>query len=181
MPDNTDDNSIEEIIKTSGIEFYDFNEFSEFNKIGEGGFGQIERAYWKKRKITVALKSLKVKMNSNENVNEGFKREARLLANISKDSEQHPNVNQFYGVTKTKDENLRYFLILEYTNGGNLREYLKKHFAELTWGKKLNMAFEIASGLKYLHINKNIIHRDLVRIFFFFLQHLTNCKLWRGN
>ncbi|CAG8457106.1 18229_t:CDS:10 [Gigaspora margarita] len=102
------DNSIEEIIKTSGIEFYDFNEFSEFNKIGEGGFGQIESAYWKTRDITVALKSLKVKMNSNENVNEGFKREARLLAKISKDNERHPNVNQLYGVTKTKDENLSY-------------------------------------------------------------------------
>ncbi|CAG8822707.1 11088_t:CDS:2, partial [Gigaspora margarita] len=110
MPDNIGDNSIEEIIITSGIEFYDFDEFSEFDKIGEGGFSQIEKVYWKPKNKTVALKCLKVKMNSNENVNEGFKREvcARLLAKISKDSEQHhPNVNQFYDVCNTLEQMLK--------------------------------------------------------------------------
>lgn len=74
------------------------------------------------------------------------------------------NINQFYGVTKD-DDSQAYYLILQYANYGNLREYLEKNFTDLMWSDKLNMSLNIATGLVYLHKNK-IIHRDLVRIAF---------------
>ena len=54
-------------------------------------------------------------------------------------------------------------LVLEYANGGNLREYLsdKKIFNSLQWKDKIQMALDITRGLKFLH-SKDIIHRDLV-------------------
>ncbi|CAG8494298.1 25140_t:CDS:2 [Dentiscutata erythropus] len=64
------------------VGFYDYNEFSEFSKIGEGGYGQVERAYWKTKRSIVALKSLKVKMNSNEKIIEEFFREPKLQSII---------------------------------------------------------------------------------------------------
>jgi serine/threonine protein kinase len=52
-------------------------------------------------------------------------------------------------------------MVLEYANNGNLRDYLKKRFVSLQWENKIQMAFDITCGLKFLH-SKDIIHRDLV-------------------
>ena len=51
----------------------------------------------------------------------------------------------------------KYIMVLQYANQGNLREYLEKHFHSL----QIQMALDIACGLKYLH-SKQIIHRDMV-------------------
>ena len=52
-------------------------------------------------------------------------------------------------------------MVLQYANQGNLREYLKKNFTSFQWADKIQMALDIACGLRYLH-SKQIIHRDLV-------------------
>ena len=52
-------------------------------------------------------------------------------------------------------------MVLQYANQGNLREYLKNNFGSLQWKDKIQMALDIACGLKCLH-SKKIIHRDLV-------------------
>ena len=54
-----------------------------------------------------------------------------------------------------------YNLVLEYANGGNLREYLQEKFDSLQWKNKVQMALDITCGLKHLH-SEGIIHRDLV-------------------
>ncbi|KAF0458584.1 kinase-like protein [Gigaspora margarita] len=51
-------------------------------------------------------------------------------------------------------------LVLQFANGGNLRDYLSNSFNDLKWEDKFRMAKEIAQALLYLH-NKDIIHRDL--------------------
>lgn len=73
-----------------------------------------------------------------------------------------------------------YILVLEYANGGNLREYLsnKERFGSLRWKDKIQMALDITCGLKCLH-SKEIIHRDLVililviNIFFIIIIYLN--------
>jgi serine/threonine protein kinase len=52
---------------------------------------------------------------------------------------------------------------MQYANGGDLQNYLKNNFMNLTWNDKKKLAFQIADGLNYLH-NENILHRDLVSI-----------------
>ncbi|CAG8621327.1 12539_t:CDS:2, partial [Cetraspora pellucida] len=56
--------------------------------------------------------------------------------------------------------NDRYFLIMEYADGGNLQEFIKKNNHLLNWDKRLELACQITNGLYYLHSEK-IIHRDL--------------------
>ena len=53
-----------------------------------------------------------------------------------------------------------YIMVLQFADGGSLRNYLEKYFSSLTWPDKLNMAIDIAKGLICLHAEQ-IIHRDL--------------------
>jgi serine/threonine protein kinase len=48
-------------IETENIKSFNYNEFSKIEKVGEGGFSTINKAYWKSRGMTVALKTLKTK------------------------------------------------------------------------------------------------------------------------
>ena len=57
-----------------------------------------------------------------------------------------------------------YIIVLQFADGGSLRNYLKKSFSSLAWSDKFNMATDIAKGLMCLHAEQ-IIHRDLVRTF----------------
>jgi serine/threonine protein kinase len=56
-------------------------------------------------------------------------------------------------------------LVMEYADGGSLRNYLKKNFSKLTWDDKLNMAYQLAYAISCLH-DEGIIHRDLVFIYY---------------
>ena len=94
----------------------------------------------------------------------------------------HPNILKFYGVTKGTiscnmyyyivdyssifnefivDDRNTYILVLEWANGGSLRNYLKLNFLSMTGNDKLRFAKEITRGIMCLH-KKGIIHRDLV-------------------
>ena len=54
-----------------------------------------------------------------------------------------------------------HIVIMEYADGGDLRNYLSNNFNCLDWNKKFQMALDITNGLHYLH-NNDILHRDLV-------------------
>ncbi|CAG8558960.1 8845_t:CDS:2, partial [Cetraspora pellucida] len=71
----TDNSLIRQPIMNSGVKIYDYKEFTSIKKIGEGGYGQVERAHWESENITVALKSLKVKVNSSKDMIEELVRE----------------------------------------------------------------------------------------------------------
>jgi len=55
-------------------------------------------------------------------------------------------------------------LIIEYADGGTLRQYLHKNFKNMDWDIKLKFAKQIAGAINCLHENE-IIHRDLVSVF----------------
>jgi serine/threonine protein kinase len=55
---------------------------------------------------------------------------------------------------------------LEYADGGTLRAYLKKHFNELNWDDKYQLASQLANAVEFIH-ECGIIHRDLVILMIF--------------
>jgi serine/threonine protein kinase len=61
-------------------------------------------------------------------------------------------------------ETNNYMLIMEYADGGNLRNFLKNNFSKLTWNDKFNMAYQLACAVLCLH-SEEIVHRDLVFYF----------------
>ncbi|PKK61485.1 hypothetical protein RhiirC2_756698, partial [Rhizophagus irregularis] len=90
---------------------------------------------------------------------------------LTKTVNPHANIIQFYGVTKKKDEE-KYSLVLEYAEGGTLRDCLRNNTIE--WNNQLRFAREIASAILWLHVDKGIVHGDLVSIFMVFKNYLPN-------
>ncbi|PKY42789.1 kinase-like protein [Rhizophagus irregularis] len=153
---------LEAQIEANSIKSFNNAEFSNIVRVGEGGFGNVYKAYWKSRRMTVALKSLKA--IPDETTRE-FVRELRLLRNVF----YHPRINQFLGITKDSKSN--YVMVLQYADGGNLRDYIRKSVNPLTWPEKYRIALEIAEGLLCLHA-EGILHRDL---------HPKNVLVHKGN
>ena len=56
----------------------------------------------------------------------------------------------------------KYLLVMEYADGGTLRNHLKKHSGDLTWKDKYNLAYQLVCVVTFLH-DKGIVHQDLVR------------------
>jgi serine/threonine protein kinase len=61
----------------------------------------------------------------------------------------------------------KYSLVLEYAEGGTLRNYLRNSNITFKWEDQLRFAKEIASAILWLHNVKEIIHGDLVSAFLF--------------
>ncbi|RIA84486.1 kinase-like domain-containing protein [Glomus cerebriforme] len=69
------------------------------------------------------------------------------------------NIVRFLGLTKERESETSYIMVLEYADRNNLRMFLQKS-TNLEWDDKLRLSLDIAKGLSYLHL-LNIAHRDL--------------------
>ncbi|GBC31985.1 uncharacterized protein OCT59_012865 [Rhizophagus irregularis] len=110
--------------------------------IGSGGSASVYVTNWKNTSTIYAIK----KYVDNK--------EAFLTIRAN----SHENIIQFRGVTKLKGEK-KYSLVLEYADGGTLKDYLRNSVIE--WKNQLRLAREIASAVLWLHDEKGIIHGDL--------------------
>jgi len=55
-------------------------------------------------------------------------------------------------------------IVMEYADGGSLKNYLKNNFSGLSWKDKYELAYQIAYALECLH-NEGILHCDLVIVY----------------
>ncbi|RIA89922.1 kinase-like domain-containing protein [Glomus cerebriforme] len=147
-------NWIENAITNNLIKHYVFENFYNLTEIGSGGFGIVYRANLKSFYKYFALKSF---INFNETTVKEVIREIKLQREV----DFHDNIISFYGVTSNfENQRKKYLLVLEYADGGSLRNYLKEHFENLTWNDKFSFAFQLVYAVSYLH-NEGIVHRDL--------------------
>jgi serine/threonine protein kinase len=70
---------------------------------------------------------------------------------------RHPNIVLYMGASIEKDN---YYMITEYLPKGSLFDYIHRDKGKLTERDQINIAFEIAVALKYLH-SRNFVHCDL--------------------
>jgi Tol biopolymer transport system component/predicted Ser/Thr protein kinase len=110
-------------------------------KIGEGGMGEVYRAFDTKLDREVALKILPASFAQDPDRMGRFEREAKVLAALN-----HPNIAQIYGVEERA-------LVMELVEGETLNGPLSLETA-------LDYAGQIADALEAAH-EKGIIHRDL--------------------
>ncbi|CAD5224586.1 unnamed protein product [Bursaphelenchus okinawaensis] len=128
--------------------------------IGHGAFGEVYEGLFilDGRTTRVAVKTLP--MGSNPETDIDFESEARLLNHFD-----HPNIVKFYGVSFEK---LPKYIILEYLEGGDLRNFLREQRpkdlkagnTQLKMVDLLNIALDVAYGCEYLEQSK-FIHRDI--------------------
>ncbi len=118
--------------------------------IGRGGMGEVYLAVQQSLGRKVALKILAERFSKDPAFVERFSREAAALANLS-----HPNIVSIIdkGVWKG-----RYFFIMEYVDGVNLRKIL--HQGKLSPEEALKMVPMLCDALAYAH-ERGIIHRDV--------------------
>ncbi|XP_043724530.1 serine/threonine-protein kinase CTR1-like [Telopea speciosissima] len=122
-------------------------------KIGAGSFGTVHRADW--NGSDVAVKILMEQDFLAERFKE-FLREVLLMKRL-----RHPNIVLFMGAV-TQPPNLS--IVTEYLSRGSLYRLLHKPGARevLDERRRLNMAYDVAKGMNYLHRhNPPIVHRDL--------------------
>ena len=68
------------------------------------------------------------------------------------------NVVECYGISQDP-ETKNYVMVMQYMEGGNLREYLKDNYSKLYFFDKLSQLRDIAKGLNSIH-QKELVHRD---------------------
>jgi TolB-like protein len=120
------------------------------SRLGEGGMGVVYRALDDRLGRTVALKLLPEDLANDEECVRRFEREARAASAIS-----HPSVATLYDFDR---EGRTAFLAMEYVEGRNLRELLRR--GRLPVEQVLDCARQVAEGLASAH-SKGVVHRDL--------------------
>ncbi|CAB4392918.1 unnamed protein product [Rhizophagus irregularis] len=131
------------------IYYYDPQGFRVLDKIASGPSTLVYSSRWKDAS-KFAIKNFIGSSSKDAIVNEIY---------LNKKVNSHPNIIQFYGLTKLQDEN--YSLVLEYAEGGTLGKYLRNDSISFKWESQLKFAMEIASAISWLHDDVGIIHGDL--------------------
>ena len=121
---------------------------------GQGG-SSVFLAIDSKRNVLTAIKSIPKSLIEKDSEKQ-FRRELQNLHNL-----KHPNIIRILDFLINKTTN---YIVLEYCNGGNLHEYMKKYMIKNK--APLNEFFiqkilkQIAPALEFMH-SKNVIHRDI--------------------
>jgi serine/threonine-protein kinase len=122
--------------------------------LGKGGFSNV---YKVKDIQTGKLYALKQYITSDpankERLLEGMEKELNVLKHTS-----HPVLPKLYNIIKEEES---FFLILEYVEGINLKQYVKSK-GRMKGQEVLSVMEQVCSGLYYLHsIEPPVVYRDL--------------------
>ena len=115
-----------------------------------GKFGSVYAGARVSDQQHVVIKFLNPELNQYPDAVKQFCIEANL--NLS-----HPHLRKTFEIIETEN---KYFLIQEYINGTNLKNFLRQHSGFRNIRFVLNCAIRILDALDYLHA-KNIIHCDI--------------------
>ena len=124
------------------------------DRIGQGGFSAVFKVKDISNKKFFAMKQYVSSDPANTKIlMEGMERELNVLKNCT-----HPNLPKIYNLIK---EDEKFFLIMEYVEGVNLKQYIE---TKGTLNKKMLISVmnQVCSGLYYLHsMIPPVVYRDL--------------------
>jgi len=118
------------------------------DKLGEGGMGVVYKAQDTTLDRLVALKFLPSHVSVNEETKARFLQEARAAAALN-----HAHICTVHGI---EEEGSQVFIVMEYIEGGTLREKLP--FSNIN--DALSIVIQIGEALQEAHA-KGIVHRDI--------------------
>ena len=123
--------------------------FDLLEKIGQGGMGEVYRAFDHRLKRMVAVKILNKSLEHKLDTLIGH--EAIAGAQV-----EHLNVVPVYGIEKSNGESL---LVMQYVDGPTLGNYIQDRI-ESSPRKVVQFIIQAASGLQAAH-DQGVIHRDI--------------------
>jgi len=121
-------------------------------KVADGGMGRVYQALDLEQERGVALKILHAEVAVDSVSVERFKREYELSAQLP-----HDHIVEVFDFQETEDDS--YALVMEYLEGEELRELLKRDKV-IPAARAVRMLSQIAIGLKEPHERK-FVHRDI--------------------
>ncbi|CAJ0899797.1 6067_t:CDS:2 [Entrophospora sp. SA101] len=102
----------------------------------------------------IVLKSI----DNSKNINSKFFDE--LSIHLQSENNSGNYITRYYGLTQDPKTN-NYMVVVQYARNGDLGKYLSKNISKkITWQKKLDILFAIATGLTRIH-SKNQVHKNL--------------------
>ncbi len=119
--------------------------------LGIGGMAVVYKAFDQKLKRNVAIKVLRDDVAMDAQSRRQFRTEYQAVGMLS-----HPNIRAVYDVVSSGDTE---YIVMEYVEGINLKQYLKKKGA-LSWKETLHFSTQIAKALSHAHA-KGIVHMDI--------------------
>jgi eukaryotic-like serine/threonine-protein kinase len=122
-------------------------------KIASGSFGRVYRAGEVASGRVVAIKVLRRKWSEDQHNIELFEREGKLGMSM-----KHPNVVEILSVSRDAVSK-QYFIVMEFVEGGNLRDLLKSR-KKLEPQEALRYMDDITAGLSYA-FSRGVTHRDM--------------------
>jgi len=140
-----------ERIKQGRTAGFVLGQYKILDQLGKGGMGRVFRAEHLTMKRLVALKVLAPDLIKTERAQEMFLREVRAISQLV-----HPNIVTAFDANEV---NGRYYLILEYIDGPNLEQLVRKQ-GPLSVGLACDYVCQIANGLQCAHA-LGMVHRDI--------------------
>ncbi|CAB4410384.1 unnamed protein product [Rhizophagus irregularis] len=145
------------------FEWIPYNQFNYIKEIGKGGFATVYSAIWMDGPLRYDYDKMKYERSPNKQValkclHNSHNITNEFLNEVKKYSINNDNILQIYGISQNPDTK-GYIMIVEYSNGGKLDDYISNHVVNWDWLNRLGALREIISGLKKIHENK-MVHRD---------------------
>ena len=135
------------------IGYMNFSDFYEIKQvIGKGRYGVVNLGIQKNNGQLVAIKVINKKNVKTVEDKELVKFEIGILKQC-----HHPNIVHLFDYLENMDH---IFIIMEYIEGDNLTQYIKKHNNDLSEMHIGHIMSQISNAIKYLH-QYGIVHRDL--------------------
>ncbi len=127
------------------------NRYEIIAKLGSGGMAHVYRARCTVLNRIVTVKVLRQELAKDKDFVHRFQVEAQAVALLS-----HPNIVSIFDVGE--EEGIPY-LVMEYVEGDNLKEIIRKKGA-LSPVETVNIGAQVCAALEHAH-SKGIIHRDI--------------------
>src|SRR5437870_1628288 len=119
-------------------------------KIGEGGMGQVFKAWDERLNRHVAIKVLPTDKGQDPSRRERFLREARAASALN-----HPHIVTIYDILSEGDD---YYLVMEFISGQTIGAMMSR--GPMPIQQALEISGQIADALATAH-EAGIVHRDL--------------------
>ena len=131
------------------------NEYSLEERIGSGGFGDVYKAFSKHNNGFVAVKFLQ---NTFDNDDAILSFQKEMNQSLLVDSE---HVEKYYYIHNGSDyPSYPPYIIMEYTDGGTLRDLLiNQNGKQFDLDTLMNMFLQLADGMKC--VSQYLVHRDI--------------------
>lgn len=130
---------------------YFYGRYKVLYLVSAGTFARVYRAADPKTGKVVAVKVLRKKFSDDKKKTEQFCREGEMGRTL-----RHSNIVPIHEV---HSHGLTHYLVMDFIEGGNLREFLKIR-KKLDPAEATRLMIDITNGINYAH-QRGVLHRDL--------------------